>query len=156
MEEGLVDLVIGSNKLTRADLAKLGWKTSALILWIRETSTPSLSSPFYFSQDMIQCGKCSYNLNDEFFSECCTCEQPLGTNCLNVSVSFLFPGTIDPVVKLDNICCSACDNKCYAGGIISCPSCLLNLSMGNVRISLKKSLDEKIGEIFGEDIKDLI
>jgi len=157
MEEGIIDLVIGDNYITRADLSILGWETSALILWIKETSIPSLTKPLDFSPDMVQCGNCSYNLYDELLypAECGTCQLPFSR--LNVSVSLLFPGTIDPLIKLDNVCCSACDNRCFViqSNGLRCPSCSFNISVGNVRISLKKSLDEKIGEVFGEEIKNL-
>jgi hypothetical protein len=160
MEEGLIDLIFGANKLTRsADLTTLGWKTSALILWIRETSIPSLTSSFCFSQDMIHCGNCPNNLGDEFFEDCYTCSEPLGKNAINASVSLLSPGTIDPLVKLEDIRCNACGGRCFGvnhGLNIRCRSCAKNTSVGNVRISLKKGLDEKIEEIFGEEIKDLL
>jgi hypothetical protein len=158
MEEGLINLANGGYRLTRADFTTLGWETSALILWVRDNLIFSLnSSPFRFTQDMIQCGNCSYNF-DQDLSECYACDQLLGKNYLTVSVTsgFLASGTIDPgpLVKLDDICCSACDGRYYTRNI-RCPGCSLPISKNNVRITLKKMLDEKIGEVFGEEIRDL-
>ena len=157
MEEGLTSLVNGDCRLTRADLATLGWETCALILWIRENLIPSLSNPpFRFTRDMIQCGNCSSSLASELNTECNYCDLPLdGIGEHTVSVNSLLQatsGTIDPLVKLEDICCSACNRRFYIKSI-RCPSCQCS-SKSNVKIALKKRMDEKISEIFGEEIRE--
>jgi hypothetical protein len=155
MEEGLVSLVNGDYRLTRADFATLGWETSALILWIRDISMPSLNnSSFRFPQDMIQCGSCSSNLTSELNSECISCASDPMPIEHTIPVASLFQtasGKVDPLVSLDAICCSACGGGCFYGNI-RCPSC--KLSCTNARISLKKRINEKIAEVFGDEIRE--
>ena len=157
MEEGLTSLVNGDYRLTRTDLATLGWETSALILWIRDNSLPSLNnSPFCFTQDMIQCGNCSSNLR--IGSECSSCgvimevgryashTVPVGSLDQDAS------GKVDPLVKLEDICCSLCDGRFYRNQrSFRCPSC--SVKGNNVKITLKERMDEKIGEAFGDEIR---
>lgn len=158
MEEGLFSLVDGDYRLTRADLATLGWETSALILWIRDNLIPSLNnSPFRFTGDMIQCGSCSSNLISELDSECYACDA--GIYEYTVSVASLVQdasGKVDPLIKLGDICCSACNCPFYSRNLnIRCPHCSLPLTIKkNVRIALKKRIDEKIGEVFGDEIRE--
>jgi len=164
MEEGLISLVTGGYRLTHADLTTLGWETSALILWIRDNSIPSLSSPFRFTQDMIQCRNCSSNLTSESLGselECYSCDLrlPLGIGEHTVPVaSFSVEnaselGKFDPgpLVKLEDIRCSACECRFYSKSF-RCPSCSVSKSM--VRIALKKRIDEKIDEVFGDEIRE--
>jgi len=109
MEEGVISLVNGDHRLTRADLATLGWETSALILWIRDNLIPSLNnSPFHFTQDMIQCWDCSSNLTSVLNSECITCGLPLGKDEHTIPIASLLQDAsgkvqVDPLVARRNL-----------------------------------------------------
>ena len=155
MEEGLISLVYGDYKLTRADLATLGWETSALILWIRDNSIPSLNNPrFHFNQDMIQCWNCSSNLTSELYSECYSCDGVVRGRTVssiqleNASES----GKVDPLVKLEDICCSVCDGRFYPKNF-RCRSCTFLMINVRIALNLKKGIDERIDEVFGDEIK---
>ena len=155
MKEGLLSLVKGDYRLTRADLATLGWETSALTFWIRDSLIPSLNNtPYRFIKDIIQCGSCSSDLTSELDSECFSCDMPSDIDEHTVPVASLLQNTsgdLDPLVKLESICCSVCGSRFYTKHI-SCKSC--SASSRNVRIALKKRMDEKIIEIFGDEIRE--
>lgn len=155
LEEGLISLVNGDYRLTRADLSTLGWETSALIFWIRDNSIPSLNnSPYRFTKDMIQCGNCSSNLETGLASECFSCDLPLGIGEHTIPVASLLQNALEkshPLVRYDDICCSACGHRFYNYRSIRCTSC--SLFPNNVRIALKKRLDNKIIEVFGDEIR---
>ncbi|KAF8808883.1 hypothetical protein BYT27DRAFT_7029333, partial [Phlegmacium glaucopus] len=57
LEEGLTSLVDDVHRLTREELATLGWETSALILWIKYNSSP-YPNAIIISNDMIKCASC--------------------------------------------------------------------------------------------------
>ena len=155
MEEGVINLINGGHRLTRADLTTLGWETSALILWMKDTMSFLNSSPLRFTPDMIQCGKCSSNLTSVLYSECVSCDEPIDMGELEhtAPVTSLAPGTIDPLVKLECICCTQCEHRFYTKNV-RCPSCSSLARDCGIRITLKKRLDEKIDEVFGEEIRD--
>ncbi|KAF8808882.1 hypothetical protein BYT27DRAFT_7210524 [Phlegmacium glaucopus] len=137
LEEGLTSLVDGAHKLTRAELATLGWETSALILWISNNLIPSPkdgSTTIALSLDMIKCAICpsAPTLIRGKLNECIHCHNSTGKFTYKPVASAPASGPY----------CNSCSprTKIPTGG--------------DVRIMAKNGPMIMIGEAFGEEIKE--
>ncbi|KAF8808884.1 hypothetical protein BYT27DRAFT_7188391 [Phlegmacium glaucopus] len=148
LEEGLASLVNGVHKLTREELATLGWETSALILWIRDNSSPypNDSTTIVLSKDMVKCAVCPSleNLTGMDY-KCRYCSHIFGKVDQH-TVSRTSSGTL---VRLSAIRCNSCNTDFFRLGYFNCTAC-------SSRVDTNISSDEphvQIGEVFGEEIK---
>jgi len=163
LEEGVTSLVDGDHRLTREELATLGWETAALILWIKDRLSlyPRNSNTLSFRKDSIKCGFCTSSASLLSGSHNCHhCESVLlgdeELKCASITPSF---GTADTVVPIKTIMCNRCGGRSFYSISFICSSCSCttysNSNGHKVRITPKNSSKEMIKEVFGEEIKVL-
>ena len=158
LEEGVTSLVDGEQKLTREELATLGWETAALILWIKDQLSHSArdSNTLFFSKDSIKCGFCVTSVSLLSGSHnCYSCASALLE--LKCAYTTLSSGTA--IIPMQSIICRICGQRAFYSTNFSCSSCgttTYSNSYGhNVRITAIKWSKEMIEEVFGEEIKEL-
>ena len=164
LEEGVTSLVDGGQRLSREELAMLGWETAALILWIKDqsSSSPRDSNMLSFRKYSIKCGFCDSSASLLSGShDCSNCGSVLREDeelqCANIPPR---SGTADVevLIMLKAIKCNKCGGIPFFGSSFTCSSCLCPTSwydVDDVRISLTKSSKVIIKEVFGEEIKEL-
>jgi ribosomal protein L37E len=163
LEEGVTSLVDGDQRLTREELAMLGWETAALILWIKDRSTLLLrnSNTLSFRKDSIKCGFCVSSASLLSGShDCYHCASVLlGDEVLKCASITPSSGTADTVVPIKTIMCNKCGGRAFYSTSFICSSCSFttysNSHGHTVRITPKKSSKEMIKEVFGEEIEEL-
>ncbi|CAA7263125.1 unnamed protein product [Cyclocybe aegerita] len=160
LNEGVTSLVNDVPSPELEDIATLGWETAARILWIRDKSSLSRSTPniLRFRRDDIKCAQCSspsslINVNHN----CYNCGQAVPADA---ELTFPGPGstsgTTDRLVMFRTIQHGKCGtgSPFYSFGV-SCSACSsYSGPTHNVRITLGKVAKDMIKEMFGEEIKD--
>jgi len=163
LEEGVTSLVYGDQRLTREELATLGWETAALILWIKDRLGLSTrnSNTLSFRRESIKCGFCTSSASLLSGSHnCYQCGSVLlgdeELKCGSITPSL---GTADTIVPIKAVMCSRCGRRAFYGTGFVCSSCqsttYSNSHGHSVRITTKKSSKEMIEEVFGEEISEL-
>ena len=159
LEEGVTSLVDGDQRLTREELATLGWETAALILWIKDrlNLSPRNSNILSFRKDSIKCGFCASSASLLSGSHnCYDCASVLlgDEELICAAPSFR---TADSSVLMTSIICNRCGGRPFYSTSFICSSCSSTTysDSHDIRITLKKSSEEMIKEVFGEEIKEL-
>ena len=156
-EEGISSLVDpGHAPLSDDEMTTLGWKTSALVLWIQINANHDTKF-IRFRKDSIKCANCASPdslLQDE--DTCHNCFQ-----ALRPADELLFQGgagrsTVsdsDRNVHYGEIKCHKCKaSALQAFGALECQSCLGRVGKGGfVRVTPKQRVASLIKEKFGEE-----
>ncbi|KAF8814170.1 hypothetical protein BYT27DRAFT_6339898 [Phlegmacium glaucopus] len=163
LEEGLTSLVDGVHRLTREELATLGWETSALILWIRDNSIPPNDGSTYlcFTKDMIACAVCPSAPTLTGGPRYCTHCHKSGL-LTDYKSSPAPPGPADSLVQLKAIkCCNCRLQFFYSVDLYSvdlyCKSCHSSYTSDwdiDIKVRVRAKSRQQIGEVFGEEIKE--
>jgi hypothetical protein len=158
--EAVTNLVTCSPMPKFEDLAILGLDVVARILWIRENFPPN---KLYFRRDAIKCGNCSTssslkipNLTVNNCGHVASGDAELTVSGSATPIS----GTIDRMVKLNQIECSICSHPFVKMSPLSsinyCDFCGSLTSYLNVRVTphTGKPFMRIIEEMFGEELRD--